>query len=313
MDFKTRSVSTRIQVILITLQCLILGIILSEKQIRLSIFMFIDMFLHFLIQIIFKEFCKVRIIQHLLICFMMFQYKKFGTEKNIYIWLWNLITMMNLLQTNDLKTNFLSIFLNSLQLYIYGFHWITLSCVIQIFIAKMYHIFISKVENSLYSTLFEFILDSFSNCTLELDSNHQIVFASKSLFGYTPQQLLHQSLWNIIMDSKQEALQHLEKVFTTKITQKWNWEIGEKTFRARASPINKSDHVLLSLTETMGSVKKLEESLKSKNLFISSISHELRNPLQSITYSLQLLYFTNLTTVSKKFIKFYFLRDNLHM
>jgi hypothetical protein len=295
MDFKL-TVSSQIQIIFLTIQFSLLGVVLSEHFIGISVCMVIEMLSHFLINV-FQGYCKVKLIQYFLVCFITLQYRKLFNEYIMLFWLWNLVTMINLLQNGNTKANVIAILLNSFQLYLCGFQWVTLSFFSNACIAQLYHILVSRMETS-YEKLLELALDSVADCTLQLDRNYRIVFASKSFIGYSQQELFQKSLWDIIMDSKQESKHRIEKVFTTKNIQKWKWEIGEKTFHARASAV-KSDFVLLSLKESIASVKKLEANVKSKNLFFSSISHELRNPLQSITFSLQLLSFTTLTTVSK--------------
>lgn len=303
MDDNTRSVSSQIHTFLITLQLLILGLALSTNNFRASFYMVLEMVSNFLIQNFLKQYFYVKTVQYLLVWFMTLHYK--GLLNVHFILLWNLVIVIKLLQIRNSKVNVITLLLNSVQLYLCGIRGFTywIACVTHALVVLLYHTLFSEMDTALYSTIFDIVLESVADCTVQLDRNCIILFASKGFLGYSQKDLLRKSLWDIIEDSNEEAMQRIAKAFTTKNLQKWKWEIGEKSFHARAVAVMKNDtvdSVLLSLTETIGSVKKLEASVKSKNLFISSISHELRNPLQSITYSLQLLSFTNLTTVSTK-------------
>lgn len=146
------------------------------------------------------------------------------------------------------------------------------------------------------------------NVLVMVDKSYKILFMKNNLGEKGANEHTGKSLWSIL--DKTEAFPRLERIFETGIPDTWIWKKDEnKYFGIKASAIFK-DTAVRSLALVFSDItnnvlaqkqkaekEKYEIESKAKSDFIASLSHEIRNPLQSIIYSLQLFRYTQVNEV----------------
>jgi PAS domain S-box-containing protein len=194
-----------------------------------------------------------------------------------------------------------------------------------------------KAENALrtseehYRSLVESIQDLIvkidKNCTILFTNARHLAFLPKNPTEYTGENVL--TFFEDDTALQEEARKHLETVFTEGSGVQWEWSVSvvDKTasdgagedylyFSVRVNPIMKDDVVIAATficTDTTEK-KKAHESLlvaekaktasKSKSEFLRVLSHEIRNPLNSILGAIQLLSTTsNLSSLQIEYIE----------
>jgi signal transduction histidine kinase len=143
------------------------------------------------------------------------------------------------------------------------------------------------------------VLGSIDGHVLKIDQNYSIIMINKPIFGKNEEQIIGTCLSKLpIFDVNRFA--DLKK---SKKTQKWETETKEEgkscLYSVTASPILKGDEILAITVMCINTTYELENkrketehekqivALKSKTEFIASISHEIRNPLQALTFSIE--------------------------
>jgi signal transduction histidine kinase/ActR/RegA family two-component response regulator len=143
------------------------------------------------------------------------------------------------------------------------------------------------------------VLSSMDGHVLKIDPSYLIIMTNKSIFGKNEQELIGTCLSNLpIFD-----VNRFDDLKKTKKTQKWETETKEDgkscLYSVTASPILKGDEILAITVMCINTTYELENkrketehenqivALKSKTEFIASISHEIRNPLQALTFSIE--------------------------
>jgi signal transduction histidine kinase len=182
---------------------------------------------------------------------------------------------------------------------------------------RLYEIEMEKVFETLedQNQYLKSLISSISDVLMLVTRDFTIQYMKNDFMGKPAKSFHGVSLWDVIRDeeSKREARVALEQVFTTGKDASWNWNYRDKEknfyFFAKATGVTKNNKVIYAtilssdITDRRLSLqRKLEaerETIisKAKSDFISSMSHEIRNPLQSIVYSLQLLSMTELNSV----------------
>lgn len=176
---------------------------------------------------------------------------------------------------------------------------------------RIYENLSDQIEN------FRSLLWSVSDALIRIDKNGIIDFMKNEFNGKPISDFLGTSLWNLFTDakSKLEARQIIEKVFSTGKSLSWESKHQDasgnvKYFSVRAAALNIKGQVTRAyllfsdITERKiaeqrrVAAEKAKIESRAKSQFISSISHELRNPLQAIMYTLQILSRTKLDIVS---------------
>lgn len=189
-----------------------------------------------------------------------------------------------------------------------------------LYFLKRYDIEIHKIFERTYDQymLLTSVCDSISDILFRVNKDYIIDFSSNCALG-KPAKYAGKPFWNVFKDeeSKERAKYYLDQAFKTKKRQSWTVH-NKKTSKYKtytASPIIKADDVTAVtvscsditdkvVAEQRGiEVEKAKTRSNTKTQFIASLSHELRNPIQSIMYSIQLISLTQLSKV-KSFCKY---------
>lgn len=157
---------------------------------------------------------------------------------------------------------------------------------------------------------YETIVSSIDEVVMRIDQNRNIKFMNKPLFNQDTAKFVGQNISNFTFIDKSLV----EKGFL-KEKNCWNYSINNRNLLFKVNPIDIMDEnvteVLLFCLDVTDSTKskenelkmiKAETSLKSKIEFIASISHEIRNPLQAISYTVENLIETELDTNQKELV-----------
>ena len=143
------------------------------------------------------------------------------------------------------------------------------------------------------------ILSSIQSHVFKTDLNYDIIFINKVFLGKTFGELIGSSFKTLPIYKKS----NFDKFLITQTTQTYKIEIEYKgenyLFMVSASPIwinQEITGITILCTDTTYELemkkKEIEHekqifALKSKTEFIASISHEIRNPLQALTFSIE--------------------------
>src|SRR5690606_2928607 len=152
------------------------------------------------------------------------------------------------------------------------------------------------------------LIDSISDVVIIVNRKFEIEFMKNNYCNTPACDYYKASVFELFGEEKQKKKmkQYLEEVFRTGKSTSWEWECVAKYFRATASAIKKHNNVVAvtvlisdvtareNARKQKLEVEKAELRLKAKSEFISLISHELRNPLQAISYAIDLLSETKL-------------------
>lgn len=157
------------------------------------------------------------------------------------------------------------------------------------------------------------IISSIPDVVVVVDKDLNISFMRNEFNGISPNKFIGKSIWNIIKQEKPKASSKLSMVFKTGKPQNWTWKHQSRgtlsIYEVKATAIfknqvtrsaalffsNITDRVISQQRKTEAEKYELESKVKSE--FISTLSHEIRNPLQSIMYSLQILSYSKLDKV----------------
>jgi len=178
-----------------------------------------------------------------------------------------------------------------------------------------------KKLDSIYQQLcnqynqYKSLLTSISDVILKVDRNYNLEFMRNAYILSNHEKILDdayigKSLWSIIKDPAAQKIvqKHIDLTFTMNKPIQWTWYSSDSGlwFSGSSSPLVK-DHQVVSATVLISDItekviserrrrerEEAEIKLKAKSEFISSISHELRNPLQAISFSIELLSSTKL-------------------
>lgn len=157
---------------------------------------------------------------------------------------------------------------------------------------------LARREKQSYFTLIQAIEEGLVRVDLDL----KIFIVNRSFGGINKQEILGKYLPDTPMYNEQCIFDVMNK----NLTKTWNFQHLGRVFHAKATPIHSDQDFLgvciliTDITEKNqayeSELKAIEAltSLKAKIEFIASISHEIRNPLQAIVFSLENLECTHL-------------------
>jgi signal transduction histidine kinase len=152
----------------------------------------------------------------------------------------------------------------------------------------------------------EDILSSVSSIIIQMDENMNIMYMNRSFLSYTPKDSLKKNISEFSF-MEENVIEKLKK--RGKVQRVWKFLKDEKyhhySLVANVQKNNDALEYYLVINDITDS-KNLEEqemlkvkaitSLKAKTEFIASISHEIRNPLQVISYCSEILSATPLSS-----------------
>jgi len=164
------------------------------------------------------------------------------------------------------------------------------------------------------------ILNSISDTVIRVNTNFVIEFIQdKILQPFSTAEYIGKPLWDVLIEKETQIItkKHLRTVFDTGKPSSWRFYCQQfnKHFSATASVITSHKKpiaatlLITDVTETTFAqvqkeeAKKMDIKLKAKSEFISQISHELKNPLQAINYSIELLSKTELNHTQKELVE----------
>ena len=199
------------------------------------------------------------------------------------------------------------------------------SCIIALSLFMVFYILIildtvsellkqAKEQYLRYKNLVDFI----HGVLIIVDGNLTITYVNKGILSYQVSDLQGKHLGGFPFYNKGKL--NLLNENNTRERYKWKfedkngeiyWFVVDASIQDSTSSLNGNEIALL--IQDISFEKKIEEqekmniesksSLKAKNEFIASISHEIRNPLQVISYNTENLLTKNLTTDVKDIIK----------
>lgn len=158
---------------------------------------------------------------------------------------------------------------------------------------------------------YETIISTIEEILIKIDRQGDIMFINKKLFDMEPAKYITKNVKNFpIFD-----VNLIDRVFAFKEKNSWTISKNDRQYTFKVSPImelnNRVDSCLVVCNDITDSTQNKENelrritaetSLKSKIEFIASISHEIRNPLQAINYTVENLLETNLDFNQKDLI-----------
>jgi signal transduction histidine kinase len=158
------------------------------------------------------------------------------------------------------------------------------------------------------------LVDTIDETIMKIDSDFKVQFINQEFLGIPRDQYLESNFCDMFQfDTNLQSLvtSRLRKLFETERTVTWDWSIQltdteqtviTKHYSSRAIPVHASDRQIIAATivtsdtteyirareqEKLANEMKIASRCKSE--FLASMSHEIRNPLNGILGSLQLL------------------------
>lgn len=174
---------------------------------------------------------------------------------------------------------------------------------------------INYLTNNLFESLheektlrkrYETLISSVEESLIVIGSNLKINFVSKKLMG-------QDSIFYIGKDIEDFEFLNKDQIKNLNLQEKscWKWEDKGRDYLFKATPIKDEGEILIVCLDQTDSKKnkenelkliKAETSLKSKIEFIASISHEIRNPLQCASFSIENLAETDLDNIQTEYL-----------
>ncbi|KAL0484013.1 gacS [Acrasis kona] len=163
------------------------------------------------------------------------------------------------------------------------------------------------------------MISSLQEPIVRINSKMIVSLATKPLFKKRPGQLIGKSILDVLHASSPENREHskqnITKVFKNQKENTWEWEDDRKIYSVTATFMNDdivedgyATLIIRDVTEQRNSQKNMllareaKIASRSKSAFIASMSHEVRNPLQAIMGSLQLMSTTCMSTTQMEYI-----------
>jgi two-component system sensor histidine kinase/response regulator len=166
------------------------------------------------------------------------------------------------------------------------------------------------------------LIESTTDLIVKIDPTYKILFSNQSVLNIVKEDLVGTPFLDWFAgDKREEVLIKLRELFQTRATCSWEWESQSLDgkyvthYASRASPIIRADNVVEATVTSVDITEKkkaqeqeriadeMRVASKSKSEFICQMSHELRNPMNAIIGSLQLLACTdNLSKIQAEHI-----------
>lgn len=166
---------------------------------------------------------------------------------------------------------------------------------------------------------YRMLIHSLNDVIIRVDRDHLISMASKELIGISPNSLIGKNVLDVLYKNDKEtyekAQNYLETLFETKQPCSWEWTIqngNESSIYSITATLIGTDWATLIMSDVTAQrnsqrnllfAQQAKIASKSKSAFIASMSHEVRNPLQAIMGSLQLLSTTEMTRVQMEYLE----------
>lgn len=193
-----------------------------------------------------------------------------------------------------------------------------------LYYVRIYDIHMRRIHEKIkdQNIRFRALLDSITDVLVQVNQNYEIEFMKNDFMGISASEYIGETLWTLITteESKSVSLKNIENVFKSKKPTHWYFSITHNNelrwFSARASSITdvktkKVVSVTLLFTDITEKLiyhqrkqdaEKAEIRSQAKSEYISALSHEIRNPLQSILYSIQLLLLSKLGKNQERYV-----------
>lgn len=156
---------------------------------------------------------------------------------------------------------------------------------------------------------YEELIDTVEETVIKVDKYQTITFLSKTLFDHEPLSYIGRHVNDFEFLNKntiQRAILFREKG-------KWDYHVRDKIYEFKVFPNlnSEKDDVIIVLFDITDVLHRKEEkqkisieetSIKSKIEFMTSISHEIRNPLQAVNHSIDNLSDTNLDNTQHEYL-----------
>jgi signal transduction histidine kinase len=165
-----------------------------------------------------------------------------------------------------------------------------LLCVLSYLIGHFWSIIDLKLKT------YKFLVDSIDSYIIQVDKNLDISFINRDFFGIPKEKMIGQILSEFPFYDVEIFKKDLKKELI------WEWKCNIngnfQYFCSKSTPLFKEEEFTgmiilttslnekIETTERENTIKQKELVLKSKNELLSIISHEIRSPLQSLSYSI---------------------------